>query len=81
MEDLARPKVDNVHAVVTQFGDEQSPPGTVDRHVINAARDVFERDCSLQDQRWTRRCRADGARDKVDCRDEPKGKTGDAHGT
>ncbi|MER9237102.1 hypothetical protein NKI56_34885 [Mesorhizobium sp. M0622] len=59
MEDLTGVKVDNIDAVVTEFGDEQPPPNTIDRHVIDAARDVFERDCSLEDQRRLRRSRAD----------------------
>jgi hypothetical protein len=59
LKDLSGLNVDNIDAVVTEFGDEQSLPGTIDRHVIDAARDVFEWDCSLEDQRWTRRCRAD----------------------
>ncbi|MES0131267.1 hypothetical protein [Mesorhizobium sp. M0029] len=81
MEDLTGLKVDNIDAVVTELGDEQSPSSKIDRHVIDTPRDVFERDCSLEDQRRLRQSRVDGAYDQGDRGDEPKGHAGGAHRT
>ncbi|TJW48082.1 MAG: hypothetical protein E5W83_04105 [Mesorhizobium sp.] len=79
--DFAGLKVDHIDTVVAEFGDEQSPPNTINRHMIDATPEVFEWDCSLEDQMRIRRCRADRTHDQVDRGGEPEGHAGGAHRT
>src|SRR5262249_32947672 len=71
VDDLARLDVDDADAVVAEFGDEETFAAQVERHMIDAADDLAERDLRLEPQ-WFGRLR------RRACGGEPKCKGDDA---
>jgi hypothetical protein len=70
VHDLARGEIKDADAVVSQFGDEQPLAREVDRHVIDPAGHVAQRNLGLEPQCLLDRFAGRSARSRRQCQEK-----------